>query len=162
MKAQERMKKYYDVHRSDKNFNLGDFLYLKLQPYKQASLAVRINMKLSPKFYGPYEVIEKIGSVACKLKLPNSSKIYLVFHVSLLKEKVGSKIEVQSDLPINSGEKESIILALQAIIDHRERKRIKQILVHWNWLSPADATWEDFNDFQLRFPAIILQDKGVF
>jgi hypothetical protein len=48
-------------------------VYPKIQPYKLKSLAKRMNQKLSPRFYGPYEIGQKIGAVAYKLKLPEDS-----------------------------------------------------------------------------------------
>ena len=52
--------------------------------------------KLAPKYYGPYKVLEKIGSMAYKLELPVSSRVSLVFHVSFLKKVIGDKIPIQT------------------------------------------------------------------
>ena len=83
--AQGRMKTQADKKRRDVEFAVGDMVYLKVQPYKLKSLATRINQKLSPRYYGPFEVRERIGSVAYRLKLPSESLVHLIFHVSLLK-----------------------------------------------------------------------------
>ena len=80
-KAQQRMKHYADRNRVDRQFQVGDEVYLKLQPYRHTSLALRKNLKLSSKYYGPYPVISRIGAVAYKLKLPDTSKLHPVFHV---------------------------------------------------------------------------------
>ncbi|RDY07162.1 hypothetical protein CR513_08762, partial [Mucuna pruriens] len=50
------------------------------EPYKMQSLAKRPNEKLSPRFYGPYRVQQRIGEVAYKLELPGEIKIHPVFH----------------------------------------------------------------------------------
>lgn len=55
--------------RKDRNFKVGEWVYLKLQPYRQQSTARRRNSKLSWRFYGPYQICQKIGSQACKLSL---------------------------------------------------------------------------------------------
>lgn len=56
-------------------------------------------MKLSPRFYGPFEIMDRVGTVAYKLKMPSYSKIHPVFHVSLLKKKLGNDVVPQPSLP---------------------------------------------------------------
>ena len=68
------MKQQADQHRSERSFDVGDWVFLRLQPYKQMSLKqAKKDNKLSPKYYGHYNVLKKIGSMAYKLELPASS-----------------------------------------------------------------------------------------
>lgn len=85
-KAQQRMKKRVDGHRREVEFAIGDRVYLKLRPYREKSLAKRINEKLVARFYGPYKVAARVGEVAYTLKLPPGTKIHPTFHVSQLKK----------------------------------------------------------------------------
>jgi len=80
------MKCQADQHRRDISFDVGDHVYLKLQPYRQSSVAFRASMKLSPRFFYPYQIVGKVGQVAYKLLLPPGSQIHDVFYVSLLRK----------------------------------------------------------------------------
>lgn len=73
------MKNQVDRHRSDRKFDIGDWVWLKLQPYKQQSVQNRSNQKFSQRFFGPFQVLEKIGKVAYKLALPRDSLIHDIF-----------------------------------------------------------------------------------
>ena len=74
--AQNRMKMQADRNRTDREFSVGDQVLLKLQPYTQSSVASRPYPKLAYKFFGPYKVTARIGKVAYRLELPDSSNIH--------------------------------------------------------------------------------------
>jgi len=97
--AQNYMKQQVDQHRSERQFQEGDQVFSRLQPYKQTSLEDKGCHKLSPKFYGPYQVLQHIGEVAYKLALPPSAKIHLAFHVSCLKKVIGNNCKIKTSLP---------------------------------------------------------------
>ncbi|PKI72054.1 hypothetical protein CRG98_007549 [Punica granatum] len=88
--AQNIMKFQADEKRSETSFSIGDWLYLKLQRYKQESMGNRSCQKFSPRYYGPFKILDKIGEVAYKLELPSSAEIHHTFHVSQLKKAVAS------------------------------------------------------------------------
>ena len=87
------------MHRVEHSLEVGDFVYLRLQPYRQSSLKKKGAKKLQPRFYGPYKIIRKVEEVAYELELPLESKIHNVFHVSNLKKVVGQQIVKSSELP---------------------------------------------------------------
>jgi len=90
-RAQHRMKRQADKHRTERSFNIGDWVFLKLQPYVQSSVAARSNNKLSFKFFGPFRILKQVGKVAYHLDLPAYTAVHPVFHVSMLKRSPGSQ-----------------------------------------------------------------------
>ena len=81
--AQSRHKSYADVRRQPLEFEVGDHVFLKVMPKRGV---VRFG-KLSPRFTGPFEILERIGTVAYRLALPPSmSGVHEVFHVSMLRK----------------------------------------------------------------------------
>ncbi|GJT77699.1 reverse transcriptase [Tanacetum coccineum] len=89
-RAQDRMRSLANKHRIDRVFDVGMWVYLKLQPHRQVTIRQGQQNKLSSKYYGPFSIIEKVGVVAYKLDLPDNSQVRLVFHVSQLKLCKGS------------------------------------------------------------------------
>ena len=85
--AQNRMKQQADQDRTKREFEVADWVFVRLQPYKQLSLKQQAGMnKLAPKFYGSYQIIQKIIPIAYELKLQKKSQIHNVFHVSRVKK----------------------------------------------------------------------------
>jgi hypothetical protein len=161
--AQNRMKCQADQHRRDISFNVGDYVYLKLQPYRQTSVALRLSQKLSPRFFGPYQIIGKIGPVAYKLSLPAGSQIHNVFHVSLLRKYHGSGIQASPQLPLHS-DASACLPEPEAILDRRTIRKgnyrpKSEILVKWKNAPAEDATWENEWRFSKSYPSFILVDK---
>jgi len=108
--------------RSDRSFEVKDYVYLKLQPYRQQSISHTSSKKLAAKYYGPYQVIAKVGTVAYRLDLLTSFIIHPVFHVSQLKKHVGNHI-VQGSLPIID---HGPPLQPRAILERRTTRRNNQ------------------------------------
>ena len=163
--ARDRMKSQADQHRRDIVYEVGDYVYLKLQPYHQHSVVFRGSLKLAPRFFGPYKILARVGPVAYRLQLPDGSQIHDVFHVSLLKKRVGS-VHSSPTLPPTSDDF-TILPQPEAILDtHIIRKgkyRPKtEILVKWAGAPKEDATWENQWRLTRQYPDFLLADKSHF
>ncbi|XP_074303969.1 uncharacterized protein LOC141638427 [Silene latifolia] len=156
------MKVQADKNRSDRQFMLGDWVWLKLQKYMQISVASRSNEKLSPKYYGPFQITDTVGKVAYKLKLPARALIHNVFHVSQLKKFRGT-LPVVSYIPewFHGKEGDADVQPL-AILDRRVVKRreslcVVRYLVQWTGYPASEATWEWAEAFEQKFPTFVVQ-----
>ena len=102
--------------------------------------------KLAPKYYGPYKVLQKIGSMAYKLELPSSSRVHPVFHFYFLKKVIRDKISIQTILP-ELDEEGKVILEHKQITETKTKQLQNQViieyLINWKNLPVEDSTWED-------------------
>jgi len=156
MRAQHQMKVFADQHRTEHEFDIGEYVYVKLQPYRQQSVVLRSNQKLSPKYFGPYQIIDKCGEVAYKLKLPEYSQIHPVFHVSQLKVLVGNvhtTHHLPSVLPDVFEKAPETILERKMV--NRQGRAATKVLVKWVNEPVEEATWEFLFDLQKKFSAFV-------
>jgi hypothetical protein len=158
-KAQQRMKKYADARRTERFFNVGDLVYLKMKSYRETALGRQNAPKLSSKWYGPFRILKKVGNVAYQLHLPTEAKIHDVFHVNQLKKHLGPKAVPHPKLPAVTDEGK-VKIAPIAILERRQVPRsageydvaIPQWLIHWDSMTVDEATWEDAEIIQQSFP----------
>jgi hypothetical protein len=164
MRAQERMKHFADKKRNERSFEIGEWVFVKLRAHRQKSVVSRIHAKLAAKYYGPYPVVERIGAVAYRLKLPDGSRVHPVFHVSLLKKAIGRYNE-EAELPDHLEGDKGIyyepedILAKRTIVVQGEE--VCQLLVQWKGQKAEEATREDAVSLKSQFPTFNLEDKVV-
>jgi len=156
LRAQHRMKMQADRHRSERVLEVGSWVWQKLQPYRQHSLQSRANYKLSPKYYGPFQVEAKIGKVAYRLTLPPSAQIHPTFHVSQLKEFHGV-LPQQPHIPQWLQNKDAHLpLRPVAVLDRKLVKRgnhaAVSYLVQWEGQAVKDASWHDADYLEKKFP----------
>ena len=86
--AQRRRKSYANNRKRDLEFEVGDHVFLKVSPMKSVMRFGRKG-KLSPRFMGPFEILERVGKLVYKVALPPGlSKIHNVFHVLTLRKYV--------------------------------------------------------------------------
>jgi hypothetical protein len=142
-------------HHQERQFSVGEMVYLKLQPYVQLSVANRACQKLSFCFFGPYKILEKVGKVAYRLDLPAGSLVHPVVHVSLLKQAVRPGVQVCSSLPdacVNGVEDAQLEAILNRRLVKRGRTTTSQVLVRWTGLPDELAKWENLHQLRHHFP----------
>ena len=140
-------------------FAVGDKVYLKLRPYRQQSASRRLFQKLAARFYGQFDVVARIGKVAYRLALPESSKIHPVFHVSQLKPVVGAT-DVVTPLPPMLSASEDLVIEPDTILDRRyDDQGYLELLVRWKHLPEHESTWLRLGEFKQQFPLFSLEDK---
>jgi ribosomal protein L21E len=155
LQAQARMKKFADLHRTERQFTVGDMVYLKMEPYRLAAFGFRGTIKLHTKYYGPFKVLQRVGNRAYRLQLLAGVKIHPVFHVSQLKIHLGAKAVPSPDLPLLHADgivKTGPALVLQVRQIPRNNVDVVQWLTQWENLSPEEATWEDADFIKEAFP----------
>ena len=106
--------------------------------------------KLSPHFYGPFQVVEKIGSVAYRLRLPPKARIHDVFHVVFLKKHHGETPTAMGALPPIANGRALPVPA--KVLRAMPSRNSWDLLVQWEGRSTAEATWEPLQEFKERHP----------
>ena len=136
--AAERMKKNADEKRREVHLKVGDKVLLSTRHLK---LAVAGTAKFKPRFVGPFEVIMKNGTVAYKLKLPDTmSKLHPWIHVSLLKSYHDGRVDLVP--PPHIILDDEIEYQVERIISHRDLSDNKtEYLVKWTGYRPEENSW---------------------
>ena len=128
-------------------------MYLRLQPHIQTSVAPRSSHKLCFRFFGPFEVLQRVGAVAYKLKLPAGSQVHPVFHVSQLKKAVAPTTPVSTDLSVLliADDKRQPEQILEARLVRQGKKLLPQVKILWTGLPESFATWEQLHALHRRY-----------
>ncbi|GKA71444.1 hypothetical protein Tco_0777583 [Tanacetum coccineum] len=112
--ACDRQKSYADLKRKPMEFQVGDKVMLRVSPWKRV-VHFGKREKLNPRYIGPFKVLEKVGSVAYKLELPEElSRVHNTFHVEIMDREV----------------------------KRLKRSRIPLVKVRWNSRRGPEFTWE--------------------
>ncbi|GJX93984.1 putative reverse transcriptase domain-containing protein [Tanacetum coccineum] len=154
--ARDRQKSYADKRRKPLEFSVGDYVLLKVSPWKGV---VRFGKKgkLAPRFVGPFEIIEKVGPVAYRLDLPEElNGVHDTFHVSNLKKCLADPTlqvpldEIRVDAKLNFVEEPVEILERE--FKKLKRSRIAIVKVRWNSKRGPEFTWEREDQMKLKYP----------
>eukprot|EP00253_Pinus_taeda_P020615 PITA_20615 len=166
--AQDRQKSYADAHRVDRSYEVGDRVFLRVRPQK-SSIKFGKGEKLSPRFVGPFEILERKGPVAYRLALPPSlARMHDVFHVSVLRHYISDPSHIIDLGHLQVSDEGAVMAEPVCILDQRSlqlrRRLVDQVKVQWDNYSPSSATWEDAEEMRHRFPYLFqgLRDEVYF
>lgn len=153
------MKVHADKRHSERHFEVGDWVYVKLHPYRQRSLLTKNYSKLAHLYYGPFQIQKRIGQAAYKLSLHSTCDVHPTFHVSKLKRQLGRGAMVQKVLPQDLDVTTAVPIAiLDTKMVQRGNRAAKQVLIQWNNGTKDEATWEFYYDMQKCFPDLPLEN----
>ena len=149
-KAQTRQKQYSDAHRREEEFEVGDLILLSTADFTYT----QGQKKLLDKRIGPFEVLEKVGKVAYRIKLPHKLRLlHSVFHVSkltryhatdLFSSRPPQLIRPPPDSEIKIDGQDA--WEVEEIIDKRVRKKKIEYLVKWKDYPSYDNSWEPIDN----------------
>ncbi|TYJ96909.1 pol protein [Cucumis melo var. makuwa] len=154
--GESRQKSYADVRWRDLEFDVGDNVFLKVAPMKGVVRFERRG-KLSPRFVGSFEILERIGPVAYRLALPPSlSVVHDMFHVSMLRKYVLDPSHVVDYEPLEIDENLSYtkqpVEVLAREVKMLRNREIPLVKVLWPNHRVEEATWEREDDMRSRYP----------
>ena len=155
-RAQSRQKNYTDRRRRPLEFEVGDQVFLKVMPKKGV---VRFDKrgKLASRYIGPFEILERVGTVAYRLALPPSlSGVHEVFHVSMLQKCTPNPTYVVDWGEITVDTDETFEEGPVRILDSRDQvlrsKTMQLVKVLWQHQGVEEETWECEDTMQATYP----------
>ncbi|CAL1375333.1 unnamed protein product [Linum trigynum] len=161
--ANNKMKQLADAGRREEEFEVGDWVLLRLHLYRQASVFHWAYQKLAARYFH-YKVLQKINLVEYRLQLPADARIHSTFHVSLLKRYRGAADRVETTAPPVSADGDLELTPLQ-VLDTRWMKKggrlIEESLVMWQHMEKEDVTWEETATLRQHFLTFDLEGNVV-
>ncbi|CAA7038931.1 unnamed protein product [Microthlaspi erraticum] len=153
--AQDRQKSYADRRRRELEFQVGDRVYLKMAMLRGPNRSIAEN-KLSPRFMGPFPVVERVGPLAYRLELPEIMKAFhKVFHVSMLRKCLHPTEELVARIPEDLQPDLTVPAVPVRILERREKvlrnKRIPLLRILWDCSGSTEETWEPEAKMKLKF-----------
>ncbi|GJU74310.1 putative reverse transcriptase domain-containing protein [Tanacetum coccineum] len=156
--ARDRQKSYADKRRKPLEFSVGDYVLLKVSPWKGV-VCFGKKGKLAPRFVGPFEIVGKVGLVAYQLDLPGElNGVHDTFHVSNLKKCLADPTlqvpldEIRVNAKLNFVEEPMEIL--EGEFKKLNRSMIAIVKVRWNLKRGPEFTWERKDQMKLKYPRL--------
>ena len=145
-------------------FEVWDHVFLKVMP-KRGVVRFGKRGKLSPRFIGPFEILERVGTVTYQLALPPSmSGVHEVFHVSILRKYTSDPAHVVDWGQIEIDTDETFEEGPVCIVDSRDLvlrcKTVRLVRVLWRHYGVEESTWECEDTMRATYP-FLFRDDGT-
>ncbi|GJX37594.1 putative reverse transcriptase domain-containing protein [Tanacetum coccineum] len=158
--ARDRQKSYADNRRKPLEFEVGDRVMLKVSPWKGV-IHFGKKGKLAPRYVGPFEILERIGPIAYRLRLPKElSGVHDTFHVSNLKKCLA---DASLHVPLGEIKVDKTLCFVEEpveIIDREvkslKRSKIALVKVRWNSKHGPEFTWEREDYMNSTYPQLFV------
>ncbi|GJV44703.1 putative reverse transcriptase domain-containing protein [Tanacetum coccineum] len=158
--ARDRQKSYADKRRKPLEFEVGDRVLLRVSPWKGV-VHFGKKGKLAPRYVGPFEILERIGLVAYRLRLPKElNSVHDTFHVSNLKKCLADANlhvpldEIKVDKTLRFVEEPVEIMDQE--IKKLKRRKIALVKVRWNSKRGPEFTWEHEDQMRIKYPQLFV------
>ncbi|GJW33428.1 putative reverse transcriptase domain-containing protein [Tanacetum coccineum] len=156
--AQNRWKSYADNRRSLIEFNVGDFVMLKVSPWKGV-FRFKNKGKLSPRFIGSFNILKRVEEVAYILELPEEIRgIHNTFHVSYLGKCLADESslitldDIEIDPELTSPEESVTIIGRK--LRQLSNKLILLVKLQWKHRKGTRIRWEPEEKMRIRYPRL--------
>ena len=154
--AQSHYKIFADTSRRLLEFEVGEYVFLKVSPSKGITRFGKRG-KLNPRYVGLYEIVERIGPLAYRLELPQvMANVHDVFQVSMLWRCVTDGIFIPEPKPLQIREDLTYLEHPVQILDRKDQvlrnKMISLVMVLWRNHSVEEATWEQEDEIREKCP----------
>ncbi|GKB70085.1 putative reverse transcriptase domain-containing protein [Tanacetum coccineum] len=154
--ARDRQKSYADNRCKPLEFEVGDRVLLKVSPWKGANRFGNRG-KLAPRYVGPFEILERIGPVAYRLRLLEElSSVHDTFHVSNLKKCLA---DTNLQVPLNEIKIDKTLCFVEEHVEIMDREirslkrsKISLVKVRWNSKHGPDLIWEREDHMKSKYP----------
>ncbi|GJR03430.1 zinc finger, CCHC-type containing protein [Tanacetum coccineum] len=157
--ARDHQKSYVDNRLKPLEFEVGDRVMLKVSPWK-GDICFGKKGKLAPRYVGPFEILERIGPVAYRLRLPEElSGVHDTFHVSNLKKCLA---DASLHVPLDEIKVDKTLRFVEEPVEIMDRdvKRLKRskislVKVRWNSKRGPEFTWERKDYMKSKYPRLV-------
>nr|GEV71523.1 putative reverse transcriptase domain-containing protein [Tanacetum cinerariifolium] len=161
--VRDRQKSYADNRRKSLEFEVGDQVLLKVSSWKGV-IRFEKKGKLAPRYVGPFEIPEKVGLVAYRLRLPKElSSVHDIFYVSNLKKCLA---DANLHVPLDEIKVDKILRFVEEPVEIMDREvkslksKISIVKVRWNSKHGSEFTWEREDHMKARYPQLFV-DRAV-